>query len=66
MSLKVVYDDDVVGINCPDGDDLSDSFIEIYVCGGLVDSSPFNDIESARMFAEILVKLLEAVHDFEW
>ena len=41
-----------------------DGFIDVYIDEG-DGLSPFKDIESAELFAKILVKLLERVHDFE-
>ena len=55
-------DSDSVHINLnPFTGDL-DAFIDIYTDDG-DDSSPFKTVDDAKLFAEIIVKLLDAVGD---
>ena len=63
MSLKVIEKKDIVGITTGSEDTL-DSFIDIWVADDITDSI-FKTNDDARQFAEMIVKLLEAVHDFE-
>ena len=49
----------VVSISLSDGNYL-DGFIDIWTDDGEVES-PFRDMDTARTFAEIIVKLLEQV-----
>ena len=51
--------DRVVSISLS-SDKYTDGFIDIWTDDGEVES-PFKDMETARMFAEIIVKLLEQV-----
>ena len=50
----------VISISLYDGKYL-DGFIDIWVDDSDVVESPFKDMDTARTFAEILVKLLERV-----
>ena len=52
--------DRVVSISLSSDSRYIDGFIDIWTDDGEVES-PFKDMETARMFAEILVKLLEQV-----
>ena len=51
-----------IGMNKPKGgvDGWLDGFLDIHTDEGSLDS-PFKDIETARAFAEIIVKLLKVV-----
>ena len=50
----------VISISLSDCDYL-DGFIDIWVDDGEVVESPFENMDTARTFAEIIVKLLEQV-----
>ena len=50
----------VVSISLSD-DKYLDSFIDIWTDDGDIVESPFKDMDTARTFAEIIVKLLEQV-----
>ena len=63
MSLKIIKGDNSVSI-CEDCNHELESFIDIYV-DDYDTPSPFEGIESAYDFAVILVKLLEAIHEFK-
>ena len=64
MSLKIIVEEDVVSIGLGDARDSLDGFIDIYPSDGL-NPSPFETIDDCKIFAEIMVKLLEKVHDFK-
>lgn len=55
-------DEGVVSISLEDCDYL-DGFIDIWTDDGEIVKSPFKDMDTAKTFAEIMVKLLEAVTD---
>ena len=57
-TVSIVLDDD-----CEDASYV-DGFIDIWTDEGNL-PSPFKDIESAEIFANIIVKLLGTVHDFD-
>ena len=65
MRLKIIKDKDneSVSICCRDTDDILDGFIDIYVDDELTPSL-FKNLDDAELFAKIIVKLLEKVHDF--
>ena len=60
--LKLVKGDNSVGI-CMDCDNELDTFIDVYVDDSST-PSPFKSLKDAEDFADIMKKLLEAVHDF--
>ena len=61
MSGFNVIKDEPFGVSiCKECDDALDSFIDIYIDDGDT-PSPFKDINDAKLFAEIIVKLLEVV-----
>lgn len=59
MKFNIVEDSEMVSI-CINSESTLDGFIDIYVDEAPV-SSIFKSKKEARMFAEILVKLLESV-----
>lgn len=63
MALKIMKSDKSVSI-CDNCNHELQSFIDIY-CDDYDTPSPFKSIESAYDFAVIIIKLLEAVHDFK-
>ena len=64
MSLKIIEGDGVVSICCKDARSTLEGFIDVYP-DEEINPSPFETIEDCKMFAEIMVKLLERVHDFK-
>lgn len=63
MGLKIIKGDNSVSI-CEDCNHELESFIDIYV-DDYDTPSLFRSIESAYDFAVIIVKLLEAIHEFK-
>ena len=60
--LNLVKGDNSVGI-CMDCDNELDTFIDVYVDDSST-PSPFKSLKDAEDFADVMKKLLEAVHDF--
>ena len=58
--FKIVEDDEMVGICCKGRESVLDSFIDVYI-NDEISPSPFKTTKEAKMFAEIIVKLLESV-----
>ena len=54
-----------VHILLPEYSSSLEAFIDIYIDDEYTNESIFKDIEDAKVFAEIIVKLLEAVHDIK-
>ena len=64
MTLKTLKEDGMVSIGYDDAQSSLDCFIDIYDGGGDF-PSPFKDVESAELFATMIIKLLEAINDFK-
>lgn len=64
MTLKILKNHNSVTICINEDVGFLDGFLDIYVDEG-DGLSPFQDIESAELFSLMIVKLLEAVHDFK-
>ena len=64
MSLKIIVEGDVVSIGLADARNSLDGFIDIYPSDEF-HPSIFETIDDCKIFAEIMVKLLERVHDFK-
>ena len=60
MDLKIVEDNMMVGICCSNGNGTLDSFIDLYVDDPFTPSL-FKSKKEARMFAEILIKLIGSI-----
>lgn len=58
--MRIVEDRDLVGICCDGESSIMDSFLDIYIDDG-ISPSPFKSIEEAKMFAKIVMRLLESV-----
>ena len=60
MSYRISVEDDIVTI-CKGKDcDLLDGFLDIYVKDKDIDS-PFKSVDDAKLFAEIIIKLLGVI-----
>ena len=59
---KIIEDEgeDLVSIGCSNADSTLDGFIDIYPDDPVV-PSPFKSIKECKLFAEIIVKLLESI-----
>lgn len=57
---KVLSDDGVVSVGYSDANSTLDGFIDIYPSEPL-NPSPFESIEECKLFAEIIVKLMEQI-----
>lgn len=56
----IIDDGDSVHISLKDDEECLNAFIDIYI-DGIDISSPLKNTEDARLFAEIIVKLLEQI-----
>ena len=58
--LEIVEEDNMVSICCKGADSTLDGFIDIYPADEL-SPSLFESTKECKLFAEIIVKLLEAI-----
>ena len=62
VNYKIKIDDDSVSICASDNCTYKEGFIDIFVDSELI-RSPFENVDDAKLFAEIIVKLLRCVQN---
>lgn len=60
MSYRIIYDDECITICSKSDCKYTEGFIDIYVDGDRI-CSPFKDVDDAKLFAEIIIRLLKGV-----